>query len=144
MRISKLLLSLFGLLALLFVLDTTVKANHSWGGYHWARTANPFTLKLGDNLSSSWDPFLAVASTDWNSSSVLDTVIVPGLSSARRCRPTSGRVEVCNSTYGSNGWLGLAQIWVSGTHIIQGAAKMNDTYFKTTQYNTPAWKQLVV
>ena len=21
-------------------------ANHSWGNYHWARTSNPFTLKL--------------------------------------------------------------------------------------------------
>ena len=26
-------------------------ANHSWGGYHWARTSNPFTVKLGDNVS---------------------------------------------------------------------------------------------
>ena len=30
-------------------------ASHSCGNYHWARTANPFTLKLGDNVSSAWD-----------------------------------------------------------------------------------------
>ena len=29
-------------------------ANHSWGNYHWARTANPFTVKLGDNLTGDW------------------------------------------------------------------------------------------
>src|SRR5438094_52420 len=37
---------------------SSANANHSWGGYHWARTANPFTLTLGDNLSSTWDPYL--------------------------------------------------------------------------------------
>src|SRR5205823_8080031 len=29
-------------------------ATHSWNGYHWARTANPFTVKLGNNVSSAW------------------------------------------------------------------------------------------
>ena len=34
---------------------TTAEATHSWGEYHWGRTANPLTLKLGDNVSSAWD-----------------------------------------------------------------------------------------
>lgn len=129
---------------LLFTTALAVKASHSWGNYHWARTANPFTLKLGDNLSTNWDLYLATASNDWNQSTVLDTSIVPG-QGRKNCRPTSGRVEVCNSKYGSNGWLGIAQIWISGgEHITQGITKMNDTYFNTPKYNTPAWKQLVV
>ncbi len=119
-------------------------ASHSWGNYHWARTSNPFTLKLGDNLTSAWDPYLATTSSDWSISTVLDTTITPGLTTARRCRPTNGRVEVCNYTYGSNGWLGLAQIWISGNHITQGVTKVNDTYFKKAQYNTTAWKNLVL
>ena len=118
-------------------------ASHSWGGYHWARTSNPFNLKLGDNLSSSWKPYLGTTSTDWSVSDVLDTTIVLGQSKGN-CRPTAGRVEVCNKTYGSNGWLGMAQIWISGTHITQGAVKANDTYFDTATYNTPAWKNLVM
>ena len=133
----------FALFSLAF-LTTIVKANHSWGGYHWARTSNPFTLKLGDNVSSSWDSYLVTTSSDWSQSSVLDTSIVAGGTRARQCRPTSGRVEVCNYRYGNNGWLGLAQIWVSGGHIAQGVAKMNDTYFSTASYNTPAWRNLVV
>ncbi len=32
---------------------TPASANHSWNGYHWARTANPFTIKLGDNVSQA-------------------------------------------------------------------------------------------
>ena len=36
-------------------------ANHSWGGYHWARTANPVTVQLGDNVDGIWDPYLVTA-----------------------------------------------------------------------------------
>ena len=118
-------------------------ATHSWGGYHWARTANPFTLKLGDNVSTVWDGHLVTASTDWSVSSVLDTAIVAGQSKGN-CRPTNGRVEVCDKTYGYNGWLGIASIWVSGSHITQGSVRLNDTYFNTTTYNTPAWRQFVI
>jgi len=123
---------------------TSAYASHSWGGYHWARTANTFTLKLDDNVSSTWDSYLTAASEDWSASSVLDTSIVPGLSNPKTCKAEQGRVEVCNSTYGSNGWLGIASISISGLHITQGTVKLNDTYFKTSNYNTPAWKQFVM
>ena len=105
-------------------------ANHSWGNYHWARTSNPFALQLGDNMSGSWDPLLGRASSDWSKSGVLDTVVVPGQAKGK-CRPSAGRVEVCNGNYGFNGWLGLAQIWLNGGHITQGAAKMNDSYLSS-------------
>lgn len=132
-------------LALVAVLGVpSAQATHSWGGYHWARQSNPFTLKLGDNVSSTWEAYLATASSDWSKSSVLDTSIVAGGVRSKNCRPTSGRVEVCNAAYGNNGWLGVAQIWVSGSHITQGTAKMNDTYFSTPTYNTTPWRNLVM
>ncbi|MBI2682851.1 MAG: hypothetical protein HYX26_06475, partial [Acidobacteriales bacterium] len=118
-------------------------ANHSWGGYHWARTANPFNLKLGDNVSGAWDPVLVTTSSDWSQSIVLNTNIVAGLANPKNCRATSGRVEVCNSKYGNNGWLGIAQIWANGLHITQGTVRLNDTYFSTPTYNTTAWRNLV-
>lgn len=120
-----------------------VMANHSWGNYHWARTSNPFTLRLGDNVTSVWDSALAGASADWSVSAVLNTTVVAGNANPKNCRPTSGRVEVCNSKYGNNGWLGIAQIWASGDHITQGVVKLNDTYFNTPTYNKPAWRNLV-
>ena len=120
-------------------------ASHSWGGYHWARTTtDPFTLKLGDNVSATWDAYLAEASADWSQSAVLDTTVVGGGTKASRCRPTSGRVEVCSYRYGFNGWLGLATIWVSGGHITRGTVKTNDSYFGTATYNTPPWRRLVM
>jgi hypothetical protein len=119
-------------------------ANHSWGGYHWARTANPFTVKLGDNVSSQWDAYLSQASTDWSKSSVLDTTVVAGSANPKTCKATTGMVQVCNNTYGNNGWLGIAGISITGgTHITQGYVKLNDTYFNTATYNTPAWRALV-
>ena len=133
-----------GVLIAVGAVGAVAYANHSWGGYHWARTANPLALKLGDNVSASWDSYLATASADWSTSTVLNTTVVPGLSNPKNCKATAGRVEVCNSKYGKNGWLGIASIWASGTHITQGTVRLNDTYFLTAKYNTPAWKNLVM
>ena len=141
-RRSTLLVSA-AILASVGVAGLPAAATHSWGGYHWARTTNPFSLKLGDNVNGQWDSALAQASADWSASSVLDTTVVAG-GSNKSCRATTGRVEVCNSKYGNNGWLGLATIWAGGDkHITQATVKLNDTYFATAAYNTPAWRQFV-
>ena len=141
---TKKMMVLFLMLSAFAAFPAPSYADHWWGGYHWARTSNPFTVKLGDDVSAAWDYYLSIASDDWNFSTVLNTTIVDGGTNPKRCRPTSGRVEVCTSTYGKNGWLGLAQIWVSGKHITQAVSKMNDTYFNTPTYNTPGWRQLVM
>ena len=126
------------------MLAAVAYASHSWGNYHWARTANPFTLKLGDNVSSAWDAYLSTSSTDWSLSTVLNTTVVAGVTNPKNCRPAKGRVEICNSKYGNNGWLGVASIWANGDHIVQGTVKLNDTYFNTSKYNTSAWRNLVM
>ena len=143
--------------AILIVSAGPVQANHAWSTYHWATTVTPFTLQLGNNMTGDWPPHLATASADWSSTAYdgqtdafgtlvknpLRTPVVAGASN-RRCSATSGRVEVCNGKYGQNGWLGLAQIWLSNGHIVQGTAKMNDTYFNTSTYNNPNEKLHVV
>jgi hypothetical protein len=132
------------LIAVVAAFPFSASANHSWNGYHWARTANPFNLKIGDNVNSNWDGILNTTISDWSQSTVLDLTKVTGsVSNLKRCPATSGRVEVCNTTYGNNGWLGVAQVWVSGSHITQGTVKLNDTYFNTPTYNTTAWRNLV-
>ena len=123
-----------------------VNADHTWGPYHWARTSNPFSVKLGDNVSGVWDTSLTLASADWSLSSVLDAMIVQGsnLRNPKACKPKIGRGEVCNAKYGFNGWLGIASIWISGEHITQGTVKLNDTYFNRATYNTAPWRNLVM
>ena len=126
-------------------LPAVTYATNSWGGYHWARTTAQFTLKLGDNLTSAdWKGHLSQTSSDWNSptlfgatSSPVLTAIIAG-SSKKNCSMVAGTTQVCNRTYGNNGWLGLASINITGgVHITQGSAKMNDTYFNTATYNNP-------
>ena len=75
---------------------------------------------------------------------MLDTAVVAGQARGRNCRPPSGRVEVCNARYGNNGWLGVAQIWITGgVHITQGSVRLNDTYMDSPPYSTTAWHNLV-
>jgi hypothetical protein len=133
-----------GLAALLIsALPAIASANHSWGGYHWARQSNTFTLKVGDNVSGDWDAVLNTTISDWSRSTVLDLTKVAGGTRVKPCKPTAGRDEVCNASYGNNGWLGLAQIWVTGKHITQGVTKLNDYYMNRAPYNTTAWRNLV-
>lgn len=125
-------------------LATPASASHSWGGYHWARTANPFVIQVGDNVDSRWDAYLNEAITDWTQSTVMDLTKVAGSTNPKNCRGVAGTIQVCNSRYGNTGWLGIASISITGgTHITQGTTKLNDTYFDTPQYNTPAWRRMV-
>ena len=96
--------------------------------------------------SADWKSHLAQTSSDWNSgNSAVLTAIVAGQSPNKRCAMVAGTTQVCNGSYGQNGWLGLASInIIDGTHITQGSAKMNDTYFSTATYNNPNEREHVV
>jgi hypothetical protein len=123
----------------------TASASHSWGNYHWARTANPFTVELDNNVTSAWSSYLSTASADWTTSSVLNTTVLSGSFGSRTsCTPAIRHVEVCNASYGNTGWLGIASISVSGVHITSAYVKVNDTYFAQAQYNTPSYRRLVM
>ncbi|HVH28468.1 MAG TPA: hypothetical protein VM818_17005 [Vicinamibacterales bacterium] len=126
---------------------TVVSANHAWG-YHWARTASPFSLIVVNSTTSAWDPFVVAAVADWSQSAVLDMVEDPqGATSdkvRRQCKAPVGQVRICNLAYGYNGWLGIAGISIDTSgHIVSGYTKLNDSYFATDYYNTDDWKQTV-
>lgn len=143
------LFALTAAMAVIVAVPAGATANHSWNNYHWARTGNPFTIQLGDNVSGQWDAMLAIASSDWSqatSGNPVRTTVVAGRTSPKSCRPTNGRVEVCNANYRNTGWLGVAQIWISGSHITQGIVKNNDYYFGNSSYayNNTAEMQHVI
>ena len=124
-------------LVLLGVSASSAAAAHSWGDYHWARTSTPFALHLDNNLTTAeWQAIGAGVSTDWTASSVMDTPLSAPKTDNKRCKASSGRVEVCNGKYGFTGWLGVAQIWLSGSHIVQATAKVNDSYFNSLAYSS--------
>ncbi|MDH4187244.1 MAG: hypothetical protein OEV08_09615 [Nitrospira sp.] len=138
-------------------------ADHSWGEYHWARTNNPFVLYVGDNLTTGdWKTQLGNVLNDWNNpngaedggyvntvDSTGDIFVQPRLATGvggSSCSAVQGTTQVCNKKYGKNGWLGLATIWLSSSHINQGTAKMNDTYLGAIngKYNTASERRHVM
>ena len=131
-------------------------ADHAWGTYHWSKAENePLTIPIGDNLTAKWDPYLQRAMAGgnrvdgssgpgWNQSDVIESPIVAGGTTAKRCKAAAGRIEVCNDRYGRTGWLGVAGISISGGHITSGYTKVNDTYFDTATYNKDEWRMLVM
>ncbi len=144
MKLRIAFIAIIACFAVMVVGDTTVKADHQWGNYHWSRTVNPFTLLLGKNLTSQWEAAFAQSIVDWNQSNVLQVAETAGGTRARQCKITTGRVEVCNDTYGNNGWLGIAGISVSGGHITGAYVKLNDTYYNNPPYNTEPWRNFVM
>lgn len=145
-------LSVLAFGSILAMVPGIVHAGHPWGGYHWAHITPQFTLKLGNNLTTTeWTSLLAATSSDWNSPELFGATFTPILTavtagqSKRNCSMVKGTTQVCNGKYGNNGWLGLASInIVDGVHITQGSAKMNDTYFSTATYNNPNEKRHVM
>ena len=128
----------------LAVVATPAAARHAWKSYHWARTTGELAIPIGVNTSANWVGHVDTAIADWNQSTLINSPKVPGTSTDPvECAPVSGTIQVCNSAYGDNGWLGIAQIWLANGHISQGVTKLNDTYFNTPKYNTYAWRQLV-
>lgn len=123
---------------LILVVAVPAFANHAWGTYHWARTSNPFSIKIIDSNTPDWDDNLSAANTDWNQSTVMNNVIEAGSDTSntrKRCPKETGKIRSCNAAYGFNGWLGLASISISGGHISSGTSKMNDSYLASSSYN---------
>ncbi len=130
------------ILASALLISGPASATHSWNGYHWARTTSSFTVKVTNSLTSSWSGVMTTAVGKWGSSGVL-TFSVTGTGTNRsKCPMSLGKVNICNYTYGQNGWLGLASINLdSSGHINQGSVKVNDSYQSSF---TPAEKNHVM
>jgi hypothetical protein len=120
-------------------------ANHSWGDYHWGRTSNPLKLNIERQITSQWDSPYSGAVTDWEQSQILALTKPTGNAGVdpKKCTAIAGKVLVCNAAYGKRGWLGIASIWASGSHITKATTKLNDSYHNSPPYNTSAWRNFV-
>lgn len=119
-------------LLVMMLLAVPAHADHSWNGYHWARTTSSFDLRVVDSVTSTWQFAFDESLSRWGSSSRLNNVVAAVAEDSktrRQCPTVSGQMRVCNAAYGNNGWLGLAAINLdSNGHITRGVAKMNDSY----------------
>lgn len=118
-------------------------ATNSWAGYHWASNGTGVSLKVNKAISAAWTAPVSGAISDWDTSDKLVLTSANVSANTRRCNPIAGQILVCNTSYGQTGWLGIASVWLSNGHISQATTKLNDTYFNSASYNTPAWRALV-
>lgn len=133
---------LVGAGAAVAITATAAQAHHWWGGYAWASDGvNPITATVVDNTNDSWRAHVGEAVYYWNLSPAIEAPLAFGDNTG--CAFVSGTIQVCNSDYGSNGWLGLASIAISGSEIVGGTTKLNDHYFSQDRYNNYSWRQLV-
>ena len=110
----------------------SVSADHQWSTYHWATTTGIVNLPVIDSSTSDWQGSLDESISRWDQSNSINQTVEEGSTSRKdrkRCNAVSGKMKVCNASYGFNGWSGLASINLDADgHIIQGTAKMNDSY----------------
>jgi hypothetical protein len=114
--------------ALVLVSGPAVEANHRTGA-HWKRSTHSFTLRVVNSTLSNWSDALVVGSKKWSDgSAVVDIRREPGpnSSSARSsCSAISGRVRICNHSYGGS-WAALTSWSSSNGHIQWVTIKLND------------------
>jgi hypothetical protein len=116
-------------------------AGTSAASYHWAREKSHFTLKVGDNVSGNWDKLLPRTLGDWNKNDTVKLDEASGQTNPQQCRPTRGRVEVCNWRYGTHAdeihWLGLTTLYLDRGHIEAATVQINDSFLNAgSYYNT--------
>ena len=131
---------------------------HQWGDYHWGNVGESPTLNLRHKFSSAtkskWLPLYLTAGEnsfdEWNddpqSPLVMNDLGEDNTKDSATCDPRAGEILVCSDEYGSNtGWVGIAQIWPSGTRITRANAKMNDSFYEYDPfYNTPSQREFVM
>ena len=120
-----------------------VYANHIWycsgtTPYHWASA----TVKYASAVEESPGGKTIVRSrTDYTRAFAGSTALWNG---TIMNLTTGTDLKLFYDTYGRNGWLGVASIWASGSHITKATVKLNDTYYNTAQYNTKEWRRSVL
>ena len=127
----------------LLIVPTSASADH-YLGVHWAREANSFGIKVGNNAAVAWRPYLDQAVADWSQSSVFNMWVTPGQTDPTACRPTDGQIAFCVADYGVTNWGGLASFWtVDMEHITMATALVNQLIYNNPMYTPDNYLQVV-
>lgn len=132
-----------GLVVVLTILGASSALAQTSTPYHWARKRSSFTLYVGNNVDGAWSGYLRTAMAEWNQGDTVHLAETGGATTAQDCQPSSGTVQVCAGSYGTEvGWLGLARLYFNprGTHIVAATVQMNNSFLYGTgsRYNSDA------
>lgn len=135
MKLSRLVFTAAGLFAVGVAVRAVPAANasHQWGCYKWNSPELTYSNIATSPYSTYYSEETRTASDSWHNYTVVN--FTPGNG--------GNNVKEMSGSYGSNGWLGLTQIWTSGCTITRAEAKVNRTYLDRSPYNTAAWRKKV-
>lgn len=128
----------FAISVVTFAAPAAAVITPSWNGYRWARTGT-LGIKTVNRTSSAWTGYFNTALAGWSAASQIDLIGSRGTYDSA-CRAAYATIQVCNGSYGANGWLGYANVWTSGGFIVQATVRLNDSYFQQDKYDTAAWR----
>jgi hypothetical protein len=110
-----------------------VAADHAIGGvgspYHWA---SPRQVSIYDGVETGQGSYnFSGVVSDWNTAA-------GGVLTLTNTGSTRANITTQRRSYGNNGWLGLAQFYLTNGHFSRVAVKLNDFYAPYyPQYYTP-------
>jgi hypothetical protein len=131
------------LIALLTAATPAAAVTQSWNGYRWSRTG-PLAIQIGNNVTSQWTSLFTSTAAVWSLANNIDFVTTAGRATSSACGAVYGTVQVCNSKYGFNGWLGYTNVWLANGFIVQATVRLNDSYFASAKYNNAAWRMATI
>ncbi|WP_343343815.1 hypothetical protein WJT74_08795 [Sphingomicrobium sp. XHP0239] len=115
---------------------------HQWGDLHWGQRGTaptiPIRYAFSDRSADDWLPVYRTgernAFAKWNDDPRSPLILVDRGPAREKdsaiCDADAGEVLVCAHEYGTaEGWTGIAEIFISGSRISSGTAKMNDSFF---------------
>lgn len=117
--------------ALIFVLGFTLGggyllASHQWNCFHWQTTDLTYDGPTKDKGGKSPSRVADYENAYDDAVALWDSTVIT-LSNVN-----DGNIHLLYRSYGRNGWLGLASIFVSGCHITDGTSKLNATFLDDT------------
>ena len=146
-------------------------ADHDWNNYHWpipttvptagvefnvwTRLTSGYWRNMTDGNGAQHD-IVAELIADWDDPSAepgaggvvytdylrpLDRGATGG--DPKKCNPISGDIVICSASYGFRGWLGVATVWINGSHITQATTKLNESYHNSGTYSSYSWRAAV-
>lgn len=135
---------------------------HQWGDFLWDYTyvegqqkqvSLDIQYRFSAESGSTWLPYYQAALGDWENNdrspiAITDKGEYAGTTSAA-CDHIAGEILVCADRYGTGeGWVGIAEIDLSGNNILWATAKFNDSFYAPDSiyagtYNTPDQRQFV-
>mmetsp|Transcript_7780 Transcript_7780/g.8916 ORF Transcript_7780/g.8916 Transcript_7780/m.8916 type:complete len:335 (-) Transcript_7780:157-1161(-) len=98
----------------------------------WASYGEKLELTIENALDDNWTPYLEEYVTKWDNGKPESlTLTISRVKVDNACKPSFGKLKVCNGDYGKTTWEGLNLSLVKGGYIRWSTSRMNDYFLSS-------------